>query len=144
MLIPQNKATYFETAIYMQSQLLKDSDIQSMWHSLELRVPFLDIDLVNYLNNLHPSVKFNKEKTKQLLVDAFIDVLPKKIWNRPKQGFTLPFGNWFKEMKIFTNPTIVPAWANSYFLRGKLNFARLWAIFLIAPKESLSTINDLD
>jgi asparagine synthase (glutamine-hydrolysing) len=144
MLIPQNKATYFETAIYMQSQLLKDSDIQSMWHSLELRVPFLDIDLMNYLNNLHPSVKFNKEKTKQLLVDAFIDVLPKKIWNRPKQGFTLPFGNWFKEMKIFTNPTIVPIWANSYFLKGKLNFARLWAIFLIAPKESLSTINDLD
>jgi asparagine synthase (glutamine-hydrolysing) len=144
ILSPQNKATYFETAIYMQSQLLKDSDTQSMWHSLELRVPFLDIDLMNYVNNLHPSIKFKKEKTKQLLVDAFIEFLPEKIWNRQKQGFTFPFVNWFKQMKVFKNPTIVPSWANSYFLKGKLNFSRLWAIFLIAPKESLSAINDLD
>ncbi len=140
----QNKATYYETAIYMQSQLLKDSDIQSMWHGLELRVPFLDIDLMTYVNNLHPSIKFSQSKTKQLLVDAYINELPEKIWNRPKQGFTFPFGNWFKQMKIFQNPMIVPSWANSYFLKGKLNFARLWAIFLIASKESLSAINDLD
>lgn len=143
-LLPQDRATYYETALYMQSQLLRDSDTQSMWHSLELRVPFLDKDLMEYVNSLHPDVKFSSPKTKGLLVDAFLNELPERIWNRPKQGFTFPFENWFKNMKVFNNPKIIPTTYNNKFKNGKLNFARLWAVFLVANAQVLNDIATLD
>ena len=145
-LLPQNRAVYYEASTYMQSQLLKDSDMQSMWHSLELRVPFLDKDLMNYVNNLHPSVKFSTQenKPKPLLVDAYIDELPKQIWNRKKQGFTFPFENWFTTMSVFKKQDVIPAWAYNQFANKKLNFARLWAIFLTATQIALNKIDILD
>ncbi len=145
-LSPQNRAAYFETAVYMQSQLLKDSDVQSMWHSIELRLPFLDKDLVDYINNLHTDIKFNTKanKPKPLLVDAFINELPNKIWNRPKQGFTFPFEKWFQSMKTFNNPSLVPVWVYKLFITSKLNFARLWAVFLTYNVKALNDIVDLD
>lgn len=137
----QERATYYETAIYMQSQLLKDSDIQSMWQGIELRVPYLDADLVEYVNNLHPSIKFinNNSKPKPLLVDAFIDVLPKEIWNRPKQGFTFPFENWFTTMSVFKNENLIPQWVYSLFTNRKVNFSRLWGVFLTNINKNKST-----
>src|SRR3954469_14263782 len=42
-----NKTSYLESNIYMQHQLLKDTDCMSMWHGIEVRVPFLDYDLIN-------------------------------------------------------------------------------------------------
>ena len=143
---PQNKATYYETAIYMQSQLLKDSDMQSMWHSLELRVPFLDKDLMEFVNDLHPSIKFNtnNNKPKPLLVDAYINELPNAIWNRPKQGFTFPFENWFATMNVFKNKKFVPTWVYILFTKKKLNFARLWAVFLAYSVHKIDSINNLD
>lgn len=142
-LLPQNRATYYETTVYMQSQLLKDSDMQSMWHSLELRVPFLDIDLINYVNNLHPCIKFNNkvDKPKPLLVDAFIQELPNKIWNRPKQGFTFPFENWFTTMNVFKNVNLVPQWIFKLFMQRKLNFARLWSVFLINASQQSDVVD---
>lgn len=143
-LSPQNRATYYETAIYMQNQLLKDSDSQSMWHSLELRVPFLDKDLMEYVNTVSPKIKFNKQKIKTLLVDAYIKELPKLIWNRPKQGFTFPFENWFKTMTIFENKQLVPNWALNMFISKKFNFSRLWAIFLTYGVDLLSKTKTID
>ncbi len=129
----QNRAAYYDTSIYMQNQLLKDSDTQSMWHSLELRVPFLDRDLMDYVNNLEESVKYPKGNTKPkaLLVDAFIDELPEAIWNRPKKGFTFPFENWFSGMKVFENKNLMPTWVNQKFKQGKLSWSRLWAVAVI-------------
>lgn len=134
---PQNRATYFETAIYMQNQLLKDSDMQSMWHSLELRVPFLDKDLMDYVNNLSVETKFGKLniKPKSLLVDAFIDELPTEIWQRPKMGFTFPFEKWFQEIPVFANSKVVPDWVYKLFTKNKLNFSRLWAVLISHKKE---------
>ena len=143
-LTAQNRATYYETAVYMQNQLLKDSDSQSMWHSLELRVPFLDKDLIDYVNNLSTEIKFSTKKVKTLLVDAYIKELPKLIWNRPKQGFTFPFENWFKTMTIFKNKQFVPDWALIMFMNKKINFSRLWAIFLTYGVDVLSNTKNLD
>lgn len=143
----QNRATYFETAVYMQGQLLKDSDSQSMWHSLELRVPFLDKDLMDYVNNLPVEIKFpkNTTKPKALLVDAFVDILPESIWNRPKKGFTFPFDNWFKKMNILENEQFVPKNIFQKFKEGKLNFSRLWSVFLThASNKELKSITRLN
>ncbi|MBS4044375.1 MAG: asparagine synthase (glutamine-hydrolyzing) [Chitinophagaceae bacterium] len=138
----KNRAAYYDTAIYMQSQLLKDSDTQSMWHSLELRVPFLDRDLMAYVNNLEESVKFQHQssKPKALLVDAFINELPEAIWNRPKKGFTFPFENWFGGMKVFENNKLMPTWVNQKFKNKDYNFSRLWSVFLTAPKKELDQV----
>ena len=66
-----------------------------MAHALEVRVPFLDYTLVEYVLNLPDRYKF-PHTPKKLLVDALGDLLPPEIVNRPKMGFTFPWKNWMK------------------------------------------------
>jgi asparagine synthase (glutamine-hydrolysing) len=92
------RAAWFEQHYFMQNQLLKDTDSMSMQHGLEIRVPFLDDDLVAYTNSLPAGILFPKNKApKYLLIDAFDHLLPELIWNRPKMGFTFPFQIWLKK-----------------------------------------------
>jgi asparagine synthase (glutamine-hydrolysing) len=140
---PKNRATYFETTLFMQGQLLKDSDTQSMWHSLELRVPFLDRDLMDFVNNVQVDIKFPKNSTvpKTLLVEALKEILPEAIWDRPKKGFTFPFENWFQDMQIFQNESYMPQWVYQKFKKGDYNFSRLWSVFLSTSSKKLSTLS---
>ena len=130
LLEPKNRVSMLESTVYMQSQLLKDSDVQSMWHSIELRVPFLDIDLTNYVNSLPTEIKYKDGKHKPLLIDAFKDVIPREIWDRPKKGFTFPFDVWFKKVDVFSNQQVIPARFAKDFKNGKINFSRVWSIYL--------------
>ncbi len=127
---PQTAISILESDIYMLNQLLKDSDIQSMWRGIELRVPFLDKKLVEYVYALEDSVKFPKSSHKFLLVEAFKSMLPEIVWNRPKQGFFLPFGSWIKSIKIFKNQNFVSNQIYKRFLNNKINYSRLWAVFI--------------
>ncbi|KHJ36995.1 asparagine synthetase [glutamine-hydrolyzing] 1 [Pedobacter glucosidilyticus] len=91
------RASWFEQHYFMQNQLLKDADAMSMQHGLEIRVPFLDEDLVNFTNQIPESIIYDKKKpAKHLLINAFNCLLPQEIWNRPKMGFTFPFQHWLK------------------------------------------------
>ena len=92
-LSPVNLLSYLELKFYLQNQLLKDTDFMSMYHSIEVRVPFLDHPLVEYLSGLSPNVKLGKEINKPLLVEAVRELLPQEIFTRPKMGFTFPFRN---------------------------------------------------
>ena len=84
-----------ELFLYMNNTLLRDSDINSMAHSLEVRVPFLGRRLVDYAGSLPNSVRHPKAAApKHLLRRAIADKLPPSVFNRPKTGFTLPFGAW--------------------------------------------------
>ena len=67
----------------------------SMSNSLEVRVPFLDHQLVNYLLNIDDSFK-QGNYPKTLLIKAFKDLIPQKIYKRKKQGFTIPIQLWMK------------------------------------------------
>jgi asparagine synthase (glutamine-hydrolysing) len=78
----------------MQNQLLRDADVMSMAHGLEIRMPYLDTDFIKLSLQISSSVKYGGILGKQLLIDSFIDILPEIIWNRPKMGFTFPFKNW--------------------------------------------------
>jgi asparagine synthase (glutamine-hydrolysing) len=90
-----------EISTYMQNVLLRDTDQMSMAHALEVRVPFLDYKLVEYVLNLDDQYK-NNFSPKKLLVDSLGDLLPTEIVNRPKMGFTFPWKNWMKnELKTF-------------------------------------------
>ncbi|MBS1774548.1 MAG: asparagine synthase (glutamine-hydrolyzing) [Bacteroidetes bacterium] len=125
-----NRTSYMESNCYMQSQLLKDTDMMSMWHSIEVRVPFLDIDLIDAVNNIAPSIKFNDAQSKYLLIEAYKDILPEEIWNRKKQGFVFPFQKWMvgNENKNFRN---IDKSMTERYKSNKLNWSRYWA-YLIA------------
>lgn len=99
-----NRASWFETNLYMQNQLLKDTDYMSMSHGIEVRVPFLDQDLINTALRIHPSVKFSSKLQKILLIEAFKDVLPEQVWNRKKMGFSFPFQEWMSRFGRISNP----------------------------------------
>jgi asparagine synthase (glutamine-hydrolysing) len=78
---------------YMRSTLLRDSDAMSMANSLELRVPFLDHQLVEYC--LRVGAAHSGQKV--LLLEAAGDLLPPGIADRPKQGFVLPMERWMRD-----------------------------------------------
>jgi asparagine synthase (glutamine-hydrolysing) len=84
-----------ETTLYMGNTLLRDSDTNSMAHSLEIRVPFLGQRLVNYVCSLPGSVRApTHTQPKHLLRQATSDLLPGEVFSRPKSGFSLPFREW--------------------------------------------------
>jgi asparagine synthase (glutamine-hydrolysing) len=102
----QEHASWFETHFYMQNQLLRDTDVMSMNHGLEVRVPFLDEDFTAATQSIAPAVRFNNKQPKKLLIDAFNDLLPAEIWNRPKMGFTFPLQKWMGAHRQITDTDI--------------------------------------
>ncbi len=90
-----------EMGSYMSNVLLRDSDQMSMASALELRVPFLDHRLVEYVLGVNDMVKY-PSTPKQLLVESCGDLIPSEIVDRPKMGFTFPWKVWMKgELKDF-------------------------------------------
>jgi len=84
-----------ELGTYTRDQLLRDTDLMSMAHSLEVRVPLLDDRLVEMALRLPDAVKQNGGRPKSLLREAVGGLLPPAISaRRDKQGFIFPFGTW--------------------------------------------------
>ena len=90
-----SRVSLAEISTYMQNTLLRDTDQMSMAHALEVRVPFLDYQLVEYVLGIPDKLKY-PSSPKRLLVDSLKDLLPAQIVNRPKMGFTLPWKAWLK------------------------------------------------
>ena len=94
-----NTISRLELQGYMANTLLRDTDSMSMAHSLEVRVPFVDVNVVSYVLSLPGEWKMNRTNgsgPKPLLADALSDLLPKDFLARPKMGFTLPFEKWMQ------------------------------------------------
>jgi len=129
-----NLAAWNETNVYMEHQLLKDTDSMSMWHSLEVRVPFLDKDLMKLMHKVDPMVKFQFSQPKYLLTKAFSDLLPDDIVFRKKQGFTFPFSIWLKNnidhFKPLLPDTPLTKPILKGFLEGKIHWSRVWALIV--------------
>ncbi|HJU92483.1 MAG TPA: asparagine synthase (glutamine-hydrolyzing), partial [Pyrinomonadaceae bacterium] len=89
-----NEISKLELNGYMTNTLLRDTDAMSMAHSLEVRVPFVDTRLVDYVLSLPGEWKARAGAPKPLLADALADLLPRDFLARPKMGFTLPFEKW--------------------------------------------------
>ncbi len=90
-----NAISRLELTGYMTNTLLRDTDVMSMAHSLEVRVPFVDTKVVDYVLSLPGKWKApGTGGPKPLLADAVSDLLPRDFLNRPKMGFTLPFEKW--------------------------------------------------
>ena len=92
---PEAAVARLETRQYLGSQLLRDIDAMSMAHSLEVRVPFVDHEL---LGTVWPDVGVHPHllRGKRLLYETLERPLPPSTYGRPKQGFTLPFAEWMR------------------------------------------------
>jgi len=92
-----NMVSRIEMVHYMGDTLLRDTDANSMRHSLEVRVPFLDQPLVDFVSALPGCHKGGGGRPmKSLLRAAALDVLPDEVRRRAKTGFTLPIGFWMR------------------------------------------------
>jgi asparagine synthase (glutamine-hydrolysing) len=101
-----SKCTVGEMETYTRDVLLHDTDQMAMAHALEVRVPFFDHRLVEYVLSLPDKFKY-PHKPKQLLVDSLAPRLPAEIVHRKKMGFTLPFDHWLrKELHGFADQKI--------------------------------------
>jgi asparagine synthase (glutamine-hydrolysing) len=86
-----------DTHFGLPNQILHKTDLASMQNSLEVRVPFVDTEIVEYAMSLPTSYKITPRKQKRVLKQAFDDLLPESILKRGKQGFDMPIGEWLKD-----------------------------------------------
>ncbi|MBA4018972.1 MAG: asparagine synthase (glutamine-hydrolyzing) [Pirellula sp.] len=94
---PQNTVSALELGGYMRNMLLRDADVFSMAHGLEIRVPFLDHRLVDQVTRLPGAWKQFCRPPKPLLTEAVGRRLPALVRNLSKRGFTFPWSQWFRK-----------------------------------------------
>ncbi len=95
-----NEMLFADTQLVLPNDMLQKVDLMSMANSLEVRVPFLDHELVQLAFSLPEKFKVDGMKRKIILREAFDDLLPTELLNRPKHGFEVPLLDWFRrEMK---------------------------------------------
>jgi len=123
----EDKIAFFELNMYMKNQLLRDSDVFSMANSLELRVPFLDKALVDYVLKIAPEKKFGTNN-KQILVDVVRKFLPNEIINRPKLGFELPIEGWLRKN---IDQLTIDQNLKTKFINKQLHWSRVWALLVL-------------
>ncbi len=81
---------------YLPLDILTKVDRMSMAHSLETRVPLLDHKLVEFAATIPPEMNLREGTTKGVLKRAMRGILPDEIIDRPKRGFAVPLGYWFR------------------------------------------------
>jgi asparagine synthase (glutamine-hydrolysing) len=143
---PVNRISYLELRHYMPNTLLRDSDAMSMAHGLELRVPFVDHKLAEFLFRIPGASKVQRGLPKWLLIEAMRGLLPQEVVHRPKRGFTFPFEHWLKkEMRqdmedvlLDTSAHPLPGIDRKFvaivwkdFLAGKATWSRPWSLYVL-------------
>jgi asparagine synthase (glutamine-hydrolysing) len=81
---------------YLPDDELRKADRLSMWHSLEVRVPFLDHKFVEFVATIPSQLKLNGWEKKHILIKSLEGILPDSILRRRKQGFSIPLGAWLR------------------------------------------------
>ncbi len=141
-----SQISWLELRTYMLSTLLRDADAMSMASSLEVRVPFLDHVLVEFVLSLRDSDKFRPGRPKALLIEAIKGILPSEVVNQRKRTFTLPWEVWLKGALREHIESGLANWSphlESYlpqqnvervwrdFLTGKTGWARVWSLYVL-------------
>jgi asparagine synthase (glutamine-hydrolysing) len=132
---------------YLKDDLLVKVDRASMQYGLETRVPLLDYRLVEFAFNLHPDLKIKSGTMKYLLKEVLYDHVPRKIFDRPKRGFSIPLIKWLKtDLKYLldqytaediinkynvVNYAVVKKLKTQYLGGADYLFNRLWLIIVL-------------
>ncbi|HNI43962.1 MAG TPA: asparagine synthase C-terminal domain-containing protein, partial [Chitinophagales bacterium] len=91
-----NETLLTDFRLVLQGDMLQKVDSMSMANSLEVRTPFLDYTVVDFVFSLPDYYKISTQRSKRLLVDSFKHLLPTDVYNRPKHGFEVPLAQWFR------------------------------------------------
>jgi len=147
---PINQISLLELQTYLANMLLRDGDFMSMAHGLEIRVPFLDHRLVEFVARIPGKYKTDDSLPKPLLLKAIGNALPSTIYQRPKNGFTFPWPYWlrgklknqldevFYNDQLFTNIGLDSEKCRtlwSAFAAKKtqdIMWSRVWGLFVLA------------
>ena len=138
------RVSWAELTGYMRRMLLRDADQMSMAVSLEMRVPFLDHELVEYVLGLPVSEKKRYSGVKGLLVETCRDLLPASVYDRPKAGFVLPMKQWMagplaafvaeglgETISRHLLPEVFVNEMRAAFQRERLHWTRLWSLVVL-------------
>jgi asparagine synthase (glutamine-hydrolysing) len=170
---PLELAEAWELRTYMVDVLLRDSDVMSMRHSLELRVPFVDRPLIEWLWRQPTQFRFTPGQPKSALAHAVGDLLPPDLAARRKRGFALPMDGWMRtdlrpfleetfstasldRARYFDRKAAQAAWRD--FIQGddRREWSRVWSLAVAiafanrrgaslgAPRSSAATIKSAD
>ena len=94
------KMQFIDINTWLPGDILAKADKMTMANSLELRVPFLDIEVAKLSQKIPENLKYKNGQTKYILREAMRDILPKKTAGRKKLGFPTPIREWLKDGKI--------------------------------------------
>lgn len=140
-----SQVTVGELTGYTQNVLLRDTDQMSMASALEVRVPFFDHELIEFVIGIPDQFKYPKY-SKSLLVESLSPRLPDEIVHRKKMGFSFPWQHWMKnelkdfceekirglaEREIFNGDYLLKYWNN--FLKGdkKIIWVNIWLLVVL-------------
>jgi asparagine synthase (glutamine-hydrolysing) len=130
---------------YMQNVLLRDTDQMSMAHALEVRVPFLDHHLVEYVLSLPDKYKY-PHTPKKLLTDSCEGLLPDSVIHRKKMGFTLPWQVWLQgelrpfcerhitslsERSFINGEEVINLWKRFLYKDPQVQWSRIWHLIVL-------------
>jgi asparagine synthase (glutamine-hydrolysing) len=105
---PLNRMLYADTKVWLPENLLLKGDKMTMATAVELRVPFLDHKLVEYVAGLPDSLKVGGNQGKWILRQVMGNVLPPSILHRTKKGFPVPAASWLRhELRDFVHDTLL-------------------------------------
>ena len=137
---------WIESRSYLVNTLLRDTDAMSMSHSLEVRVPFLNLPLFEYVLGLPEAIKRGSVHPKDLLIAALGDLLPKEVVSQKKRTFTFPWENWLRGAMGQTVAAGLSDWSSVLepevsgefamkvwrdFLSGRTSWSRPWALYVL-------------
>ena len=149
---PINDISALELEGYMANTLLRDTDGMSMSHSLEVRVPFVDVDVVRFALSVPGRMKLNggpRHIPKPLLATALADLLSPDFLARPKKGFALPFESWMQsglQDEVSTvlcdrsrlqsigvdSQAVIGIWNRFRKAPSNVGWSRPWALYVLA------------
>ena len=133
---------YMDQRFYMIGDVLTKVDRASMRNSLEVRTPFLDHELTEFINTLPNNYKLKNGQHKYILRSLLSQYIPVKLWDRPKKGFGCPYNNWLKKDLQDSFISLVLKSDNPYtessfiikmwqaFLDNGTFAAQLWTIYM--------------
>ena len=118
---PVDRLSQFFVKLYLQDDILVKTDRASMMHGLEVRAPFLDVELVDFVRRIPWQYKYRRGHRKYLLNKAVRGLVPDSIISRRKKGFGVPIGRWFQEGKLGIEPEAGPPALDRGFVARAVN-----------------------
>jgi asparagine synthase (glutamine-hydrolysing) len=145
---PVNQVSLLELRTYLANMLLRDGDVMSMAHGLEVRLPLLDRRLVEMVAGIPGQTKVDRRRPKPWLLGAMGSALPRMIYDRPKQGFTFPWEVWLRsclrpELEACLGSKLLcesigldwhacqHLWRAFLGRRPGLTWSRIWGVFVL-------------